>query len=124
MPAAADILNDPDIAQAYEDVRSDKSDTTWLILKVCGQLSVTSACSCMACVALVGRDGTIEGIRTCRLCPWDTLLVLSRDSCTKTHDDALEARSLVKALMYVGSMLLQHQTTSSWRLLAQETLPK
>lgn len=34
MPPAADILNDPDIAQAYEDVRSDKSDTTWLILKV------------------------------------------------------------------------------------------
>jgi hypothetical protein len=34
MPSAADILNDPDIAQAYEDVRSDKSETTWLILKV------------------------------------------------------------------------------------------
>lgn len=35
MPAAADILSDPDISQAYEDVRSDKSETTWLILKVC-----------------------------------------------------------------------------------------
>jgi hypothetical protein len=34
MPSAADILSDPDIAQAYEDVRSDKSETTWLILKV------------------------------------------------------------------------------------------
>ncbi|KAH8712242.1 hypothetical protein GQ44DRAFT_713571 [Phaeosphaeriaceae sp. PMI808] len=33
MPSAADILSDPDIAQAYEDVRSDKSDTTWLVLK-------------------------------------------------------------------------------------------
>lgn len=28
-----DILSDPDIAQAYEDVRSDKSETTWLVLK-------------------------------------------------------------------------------------------
>lgn len=35
MPNAADILSDPDISQAYEDVRSDKSETTWLILKVC-----------------------------------------------------------------------------------------
>ncbi|CBY02411.1 similar to coactosin-like protein [Plenodomus lingam JN3] len=35
MPAAADILSDPDINQAYEDVRSDKSETTWLILKAC-----------------------------------------------------------------------------------------
>jgi hypothetical protein len=34
MPSAADILSDPDIAQAYEDVRSDRSQTTWLILKV------------------------------------------------------------------------------------------
>ena len=34
MPSAADILSDPEIAQAYEDVRSDKSETTWLILKV------------------------------------------------------------------------------------------
>ncbi|KAG9186136.1 actin depolymerizing protein [Alternaria panax] len=33
MPAPSDILNDPEIAQAYEDVRSDKSETTWLILK-------------------------------------------------------------------------------------------
>ncbi|KAL5120752.1 hypothetical protein ACEQ8H_001232 [Pleosporales sp. CAS-2024a] len=33
MPQAADILSDPDISQAYEDVRSDKSDTTWLVLK-------------------------------------------------------------------------------------------
>ncbi|KAJ4374905.1 hypothetical protein N0V83_001983 [Neocucurbitaria cava] len=33
MPAPSDILSDPDISQAYEDVRSDKSDTTWLILK-------------------------------------------------------------------------------------------
>lgn len=36
MPAPSDILNDPEIAQAYEDVRSDKSETTWLILKVHG----------------------------------------------------------------------------------------
>ncbi|KAK3207807.1 hypothetical protein GRF29_96g475357 [Pseudopithomyces chartarum] len=28
-----DILSDADIAQAYEDVRSDKSETTWLVLK-------------------------------------------------------------------------------------------
>jgi hypothetical protein len=34
MPAAADILSDPIINQAYEDVRSDKSDTTWMVLKV------------------------------------------------------------------------------------------
>jgi len=34
MPQAADILSDADINQAYEDVRSDKSDTTWLVLKV------------------------------------------------------------------------------------------
>ncbi|KAF1915995.1 hypothetical protein BDU57DRAFT_449653 [Ampelomyces quisqualis] len=33
MPQAADILSDPEINQAYEDVRSDKSDTTWLVLK-------------------------------------------------------------------------------------------
>lgn len=33
MPAPQDILSDPDIAQAYDDVRSDKSETTWLILK-------------------------------------------------------------------------------------------
>jgi len=34
MPQAADILSDPEINQAYEDVRSDKSETTWLVLKV------------------------------------------------------------------------------------------
>ena len=33
MPAPADILSDPEIAQAYEDVRSDKSETTWMVLK-------------------------------------------------------------------------------------------
>jgi hypothetical protein len=33
MPAASDILSDPEINQAYEDVRSDKSETTWLVLK-------------------------------------------------------------------------------------------
>ncbi|KAH7132211.1 hypothetical protein B0J11DRAFT_481358 [Dendryphion nanum] len=33
MPAPSDILSDPEIAQAYEDVRSDKSETTWLVLK-------------------------------------------------------------------------------------------
>ncbi|KAF2464163.1 actin depolymerizing protein [Lindgomyces ingoldianus] len=33
MPAPSDILSDVDIAQAYEDVRSDKSETTWLVLK-------------------------------------------------------------------------------------------
>ncbi|KAL6703625.1 hypothetical protein ACN47E_009485 [Coniothyrium glycines] len=33
MPAPSDILSDPDINKAYEDVRSDKSDTTWLVLK-------------------------------------------------------------------------------------------
>lgn len=33
MPAPADLLSDPEIAQAYEDVRSDKSETTWLIMK-------------------------------------------------------------------------------------------
>lgn len=39
MPQAADILSDPEINQAYEDVRSDKSETTWLVLKVCGRLT-------------------------------------------------------------------------------------
>jgi hypothetical protein len=34
MPQAADLLSDPEINQAYEDVRSDKSETTWLVLKV------------------------------------------------------------------------------------------
>ncbi|KAF2124118.1 actin depolymerizing protein [Dothidotthia symphoricarpi CBS 119687] len=33
MPSPLDLLNDPDIAKAYEDVRSDKSETTWLVLK-------------------------------------------------------------------------------------------
>jgi hypothetical protein len=33
MPAPNDNLSDPEIAQAYEDVRSDKSETTWLVLK-------------------------------------------------------------------------------------------
>jgi hypothetical protein len=33
MPAPGDILSDPDISKAYEDVRSDKSETTWLVLK-------------------------------------------------------------------------------------------
>ncbi|KAL1597257.1 hypothetical protein SLS60_008841 [Paraconiothyrium brasiliense] len=33
MAPPGDILSDPDIAQAYEDVRSDKSETTWLVLK-------------------------------------------------------------------------------------------
>jgi hypothetical protein len=33
MPAPNDLLSNPEIAQAYEDVRSDKSDTTWLVLK-------------------------------------------------------------------------------------------
>ena len=26
-------MSDPDIAQAYEDVRSDKSETNWMVLK-------------------------------------------------------------------------------------------
>ena len=33
MPAPSEILSDPDINQAYEDVRSDKSDTNWMVLK-------------------------------------------------------------------------------------------
>ncbi|KAF2997620.1 hypothetical protein E8E13_004128 [Curvularia kusanoi] len=33
MPAPSDILSDPEISKAYEDVRSDKSETTWLVLK-------------------------------------------------------------------------------------------
>ncbi|KAF1828714.1 actin depolymerizing protein [Decorospora gaudefroyi] len=33
MPSPSDILTDPEIAQAYEDVRSDKSETNWLVLK-------------------------------------------------------------------------------------------
>ena len=33
MAPPGDILSDPEIAQAYEDVRSDKSETTWLVLK-------------------------------------------------------------------------------------------
>ena len=33
MPPAQALLSDPEIAQAYDDVRSDKSESTWLILK-------------------------------------------------------------------------------------------
>lgn len=33
MPSPTDILSDPEIAQAYDDVRSDKSPTTWMVLK-------------------------------------------------------------------------------------------
>lgn len=33
MPAPADLLSDQEIAEAYEAVRSDKSETTWLVLK-------------------------------------------------------------------------------------------
>ncbi|KAF2676567.1 actin depolymerizing protein [Lentithecium fluviatile CBS 122367] len=33
MPSPSDILSDPDIASAYENVRSDKSPLTWLVLK-------------------------------------------------------------------------------------------
>ncbi|ORY16004.1 hypothetical protein BCR34DRAFT_557985 [Clohesyomyces aquaticus] len=33
MPSPSAILSDPAISQAYEDVRSDKSSTTWLVLK-------------------------------------------------------------------------------------------
>lgn len=34
MPQTADnLLSDPEIATAYEDVRSDKSATTWMVLK-------------------------------------------------------------------------------------------
>lgn len=33
MPSPSDILSDPEINKAYDDVRSDKSETTWLVLK-------------------------------------------------------------------------------------------
>jgi len=34
MPQTADnLLSDPEIANAYEDVREDKSATTWMVLK-------------------------------------------------------------------------------------------
>lgn len=33
MPPPSDILSDKDIAQAYDDVRSDKSETNWMVLK-------------------------------------------------------------------------------------------
>lgn len=33
MPSSADILSDSKITEAYDDVRSDKSETSWLILK-------------------------------------------------------------------------------------------
>ena len=33
MPPPASILTDAEIAQAYEDVRDDKSETSWLVLK-------------------------------------------------------------------------------------------
>ncbi|KAJ4303827.1 hypothetical protein N0V90_002728 [Kalmusia sp. IMI 367209] len=39
MAPPGDILSDPDIAQAYEDVRSDKSETTWLVLKYASSTS-------------------------------------------------------------------------------------
>ncbi|KAF2748773.1 actin depolymerizing protein [Sporormia fimetaria CBS 119925] len=33
MPPAGDLLSDPKISQAYEDVRSDKSEKTWMVLR-------------------------------------------------------------------------------------------
>ena len=33
MPSPADLLSDPEIAQAYDDVRSDKSPKSWMVLK-------------------------------------------------------------------------------------------
>lgn len=33
MPSPTDLLSDPEIATAYDDVRSDKSPTTWMVLK-------------------------------------------------------------------------------------------
>lgn len=33
MPPAQDLLSDTEITTAYDDVRSDQSETTWLILK-------------------------------------------------------------------------------------------
>lgn len=33
MPSPNDILSDPEINQAYEDVRNDKSETNWMLLK-------------------------------------------------------------------------------------------
>ncbi|KAF2640182.1 actin depolymerizing protein [Massarina eburnea CBS 473.64] len=33
MAPADDLLSDPEIAQAYEDVRSDKAPLTWMVLK-------------------------------------------------------------------------------------------
>ncbi|KAF1963779.1 actin depolymerizing protein [Byssothecium circinans] len=33
MAPLGDLLSDPEIAQAYEDVRSDKSPLTWMVLK-------------------------------------------------------------------------------------------
>ncbi|KAF2823073.1 actin depolymerizing protein [Ophiobolus disseminans] len=45
MPGAADILSDPEINQAYEDVRDDKSQTTWLVLKYASATSDNLALS-------------------------------------------------------------------------------
>lgn len=33
MPPAQDLLSDTEISTAYDDVRSDQSETTWLVLK-------------------------------------------------------------------------------------------
>jgi len=33
MPPASDLAKDPEIVAAYDDVRSDKSETSWLVLK-------------------------------------------------------------------------------------------
>jgi len=33
MPSPTDLLSDPEIAQAYDDVRSDKSPKSWMVLK-------------------------------------------------------------------------------------------
>lgn len=43
MPPAASILSDPEIADAYEAVRSDKSPLTWLVLKYASASSDTLA---------------------------------------------------------------------------------
>ena len=33
MPPTQDLLSDQEITTAYDDVRSDQSETTWLVLK-------------------------------------------------------------------------------------------
>lgn len=98
MPPAADILNDPDIAQAYEDVRSDKSDTTWLILKVRDKLSNPEP-TAVFIMLRVWQDQLMQSTFKPRLCSSNALGSLSRDTLSKPCSISSETYFLFKALI-------------------------